>query len=109
MANNDSTKIKELLEIIKHKIDMMDIRQTGQSASISLMKDQQSVMNKKLDELQESVDANTASLIEVEATLKGYGDMYKINGHNIKRLNKRLKKVESKLEIYPPQELFIPN
>lgn len=54
------TQLKELLEIIKHKVDMLGVSQTGQSASIALMKDQQSVMNKKLDDLQESVEANTA-------------------------------------------------
>lgn len=67
MAKDDLKiqQLKELLEIIKHKVDMLGVSQTGQLASISLMRDQQSVMNKKLDELQESVDANTSSLIEI--------------------------------------------
>lgn len=76
------TELKELLEIVKNKIDHIEVRQTGQSASISLMKDQLSVMNSKLDEMSETLDAHTGSLITIENTLKGYGDMYKINDFN---------------------------
>lgn len=98
-ASDDSkkfTELKELLEIVKNKIDHMDIRQTGQGATISLMKDQLSVMNSKLDGVEESLedsdtglaainrrlDANSASLMTIEKELKTYGDMYKINGSN---------------------------
>lgn len=50
MKKGDDLKtIKELLEIVKHKVDMMEVSRTGQSASLHLMKDQQSVMNDKLD------------------------------------------------------------
>lgn len=49
MAVNDIKTIKELLEIIKHKIGMIEMRQSTQSGQIILTKDQQSVMNEKLD------------------------------------------------------------
>ncbi len=65
MANNDLKKIKELLEIVKHKVDKMEVSRTGQSASIHLMKDQQSVMNEKLD-------AIGKDLGEVKETQEGH-------------------------------------
>lgn len=52
MKKDDSLReIKEILEIVKHKVDMMEASRTGQSASIHFMRDQQSVMNGKLDAL----------------------------------------------------------
>lgn len=102
-------QFKELLEIIKHKVDMLSVSQTGQSASIALMKDQQSVMNKKLDDLQESVEANTASVIDMEATLKAYSDMYKINDANIRKIQKRLEPLEEEAGIEIPPELQMGN
>lgn len=108
----DNLKIqqfKELLEIIKHKVDMLGVSQRGQSASVSLMRDQQSVMNKKLDELQESVDANTAAVMELESTVNGYGDMYKINDSNIRKMEKRLKPLEEDAGIEIPPELQMGN
>lgn len=109
MANNDSTKIKELLETIKQKVDKFEAGQTNQSAQIATIRDQINTIGGQLSVINSKLDAHSGSLIEIEATLKGYGDMYKINGHNIKRLNKRLQKVERSLDIQSPQELFIPN
>ncbi len=100
-ANDDSkkfTELKELLEIVKHKIDMMDVRQTNQSATISLMKDQLSVINRKLD-------SHSASLITIEKEIKAYGDMYKINDANNRKMEKRLETVEEKESIQVPPEL----
>lgn len=51
MASDNSKVIKELLEIIKHKVGLIEGRQSTQSVQINLISDQQSVMNEKLDEL----------------------------------------------------------
>ncbi len=102
-GNGDSQKfieLKELLEIVKNKIDMMDIRQTGQSAAISLMKDQLSVINSKLD-------SHSASLITIEKELKAYGDMYKINDSNIRKMEKRVETLEENADIQPPSEFVL--
>ena len=114
------TELKELLEIIKNKFDHMDIRQTAQSATISLMKDQMSVVNSKLDkvddklegmedklgsmedkldDMSDTLDAHTGSLITIEKELKGYADMYKINDSNIRRMEKRLETIEENTDI----------
>lgn len=101
-TNNDLSNIKELLEIINNKIDLMKALQVAQAATISLTKDQVSVINKKLD-------AHTASLMSIESTLAGYADMYKVNDSNVRKVQKRVEVIEKKLDINPPEELSIPN
>lgn len=102
-GNDDSKKfieLKELLEIVKNKIDMMEVRQTNQSATISLMKDQLSVINSKLD-------SHTGSLMQIEATLNGYADMYKINDANVRKVEKRVETLEENAGIESPQEFTL--
>jgi DNA uptake protein ComE-like DNA-binding protein len=60
-----------------------------------------------LSSLRESVDANTASVVELEKTINGYGDMYKMNNDNIIKLGKRMTTVEDELAINPPEELLL--
>ncbi|TSC86727.1 MAG: hypothetical protein G01um10147_808 [Microgenomates group bacterium Gr01-1014_7] len=76
------TPVKEIVEIIKHKVERVEFLQIGYNNDIRTVRELQSVMNKKLDkldELEESLQANTASVVQIEAILTGYGDMYKIN------------------------------
>ena len=49
------------------------------------------------------------SIIETEMTLKSYADSYKINKHNIERVDTRLTTVEDHLDIEPPEELKVPH
>lgn len=121
--NDDLTKIKELLEIVKHKVDLSESHRSVHSATIHLMKDQLSVMNKKMDDtkesvdvlssrtdkMQQSLDANTAALMEVEKTLGGYKESYQENQKNIYRLDTRLNVAEEELAIEPPEDLKIPH
>ncbi len=100
MASNDSKKLTELLEIIKHKIDMLGAGQTAQSAQLSMVRDQSSLINSKLD-------SHSVSLINIETTLAGYADSYKINKGNIERLDDRVSKVEDHLDIQISPELAI--
>ena|SRR3989344_9408310 len=112
--DNDLKQIKELLEIVAHKVDLMEVSRTGQSASFHLMKDQQSVMNVKLDdihkdleEVKETLESHTGVLVNIESTLEGYADAYKVNKGNIERLDERLAIVETQLEIQPSDQLAI--
>ncbi len=123
MKKDDGLRqIKELLEIIKHKVDMMEVSRTGQSASFHLMKDQQSVMNEKLDIITKDLDKVKQDLQEVketqeeqvlpsvistETTVTGYADAYKTNKSNIERLDSRVAELEDKASIIPPQEFTI--
>lgn len=71
---DDLRDIKELLEIVKHKVDLMEVSRSSTLASIHLMKDQQSVMNKKLDELKESQDAMAGDIEHLLDDVKGIRD-----------------------------------
>ncbi len=116
---DDNKKIKELLEIVNHKVEMMSIAHTGQSATLSLMKDQVSVMNSKIDDIAERLDdpdtglaainsrldANTAAVVELESTIKGYADSYQANDTNIRKVEKRLETLEEDTGVDVPPEL----
>src|SRR3989344_8653819 len=65
--------IKEIVEIIEHKIGVMEMSQLASSESIRRMRDQQSVMNDKLDEqakelggLAATQETHTRVLVELE-------------------------------------------
>ncbi len=75
--------LKDLLEIIKGKVDKMETFQNVTMQQVRDIKDQQSVMNGKLDN-------HSGSLISIESKLDAYGDMYKINDSNIRKMEKRL-------------------
>ncbi len=49
------------------------------------------------------------SVTETEITVKSYADSYKINKHNIERLDSRLSTVEDKLDIEPAEDLKVPH
>lgn len=49
------------------------------------------------------------SVMETETTVKSYADSYKMNQHNIERLDTRLNTVEDELAIEPPEDLKVPH
>ena len=107
MAKNDTNTlkdelkpVKDLLEIIKNKVDKMETFQNVTMQQVRDMKDQQSVINEKLD-------SHTGALIRIETVLVGYADMYKINKDNIVRHEKRISKMEDNLGIQTAQELIV--
>src|SRR3989338_2053268 len=100
MANDDSQKIKELLEIIKHKIDMMDVKFDEMSETLKDPDTGLKAINRRLD-------SNTAAVMELESTVKGYGDMYKINDSNIRKIEKRTEVLENNADIEPSPEFIL--
>lgn len=65
------------------------------------IKDQLNGVTSRLDDpdtglaaINKRLDANTAAVVELESTVKGYADMYKINDSNIRRMEKRLEPLE---------------
>lgn len=81
MANNDLKKIKELLEIVGNKVGKLETHVSTHSATMHLIKDQQSVMNEKLDdlkadinELTENVDAARGDIEQLHMDVKGIRD-----------------------------------
>lgn len=81
MANDDLKKIKELLEIVNNKVGKLETHIGTHSATMHLIKDQQSVMNDKLDdlkvdikELTENVDAARGDIELLHMDVKGIRD-----------------------------------
>lgn len=111
--------LKDLLEIVKDKVDKMETFQNVTMQQVRDIKSQQSVMNGKLDNIEDRLDdpdtglaainrrldVNTAAVLELESTVKGYADMYKINDSNIRRMEKRLEPLEEKIGVSVPPEL----
>lgn len=60
-----------------------------------------------LEAINRRLDANTGAIVKLESTVNGYGDMYKINDSNIRKMEKRLETVEEKEGIQVPPELHL--
>lgn len=101
--------IKEIVEITQDKVDKIELLQSVTTGQVRTIKNQQSVFNKKLDELKETIDEQILpSVVTTENTIQAYGDMYKINDDNARKLEKRIEIVETKLEIKPnPEHMLI--
>lgn len=87
MNQEDFKKLlDEALEPIKQK-------QENQSSALSSIKDKQ--------------ESHSVALISIESKLDAYGDMYKINNSNAKRLEKRVETLEENAGITPPSEFIL--
>jgi len=107
MANDDLKKInrgtislreiKELLEIVDNKVGKLETHVSIHSATMHLIKDQQSVMNGKLDNLQEDMEEvketlgnHGGALVRIESRLDGFADAWKINRAEINKVKRHL-------------------
>ncbi|EKD57271.1 MAG: hypothetical protein ACD_57C00356G0005 [uncultured bacterium] len=107
----DLKKIKDLVEIVVKKIGGMEVQQGIMADQVRVVRDQQSVMNDKLDghteglikiearidTVEDKLDSHTGSLVGIEHTLKGYGDMYKVNQEKTGDLDERVTVIEDHL------------
>lgn len=59
--------------------------------------------------LKEDVTTLKGSVLNIEQTMTSYADRYKINQHNIERVDTRLVTVEDKLNIEVPEDLQVPH
>ncbi len=87
----DEDKLRTIVEDVVNK-------------AVEPIKQQLSDPDTGLRRLNDSVDANTAAVMELEKTVKGYGDMYKINDSNIRKMEKRLETVEEEAGVKVPPE-----
>ncbi len=97
MTKDELRSLKDLLEIIKNKVDKMEAFQNVTMQQVRDIKDQQSVMNGKLD-------SHSEALVSIESKLDAYGDMYKINDSNVRKVERRTEALEDKVGVIPPQE-----
>lgn len=132
MSNDDTKKLedllkvavrplKELVEALKSKVDHQELYLVATSSNVKAIKEQQSVMNEKLDAqgeklgiLCDQVERVTVDLTEVRENqesqttiLKRIEDNFDKSFEDVRKLNKRLTKVESNLGIVPPPELTV--
>lgn len=88
----DEDKLKSIVEAaIKPVLDKLNDPDTG------------------LKRLNERVDSNTAAIVDLESTIKGYADSYKANDINIRKAEERLEILEEDASInVPPGLQFTP-
>ena len=97
MANDDLKKIKELLEIVNNKVGKLETHVSVHTSTMHIIKDQQSVVNEKLDglhegiaEMKETLENHGAALVNIESRLDGFADSWKINRAEINKVKKHL-------------------
>ncbi|GEM_PF-5346451 len=78
---DDLKKIKELLEIVNNKVGKLETHVSIHTSTMHVIKDQQSVMNEKLDDLKtelkevnENVDAARGGIESLHMDVKGIRD-----------------------------------
>ncbi len=95
----DENKLKTIIEsAIKQAVDPVNHRLDGIESTLNNPDTGLAAINRRLD-------ANTAAIIELEGTVKGYADMYKINDANIRKTGMRVKTLEKKAKVNVPPEL----
>ncbi len=102
MNQNDfKTLLKEAIEPVNKQLDKIIDRLTGVEKQLNDPHSGLGAVNKRLNGIEERLDdsnsglaainsrldANTAAVIQLEETVNGYGDMYKINEDHIKLKN----------------------
>lgn len=118
MNDNDAQKIADLvderlnkaLEPIKN--DLSELKQDvgGLKQDVNGLKEDVGGLKQDLKEVKDIQESRILpSLTEIEVTVKSYADSYKINKHNIERVDTRLSTVEDKLNIEVPEDLKVPH
>lgn len=57
--------------------------------------------------IEDTVETLKSSVVTMETTINVYGDMYKINNDNAKKLEKRVETLEDKAGVESPPELTL--
>ncbi len=94
MADEDTKKlirsVKDIVELVKKRVDTIQMFQSTASDNIRLMKEQQSLMNEKLEEIQETQESHTGVLMDIEGRLEGFADAWKINRTEINKVKRHI-------------------
>ncbi len=95
------TPVKELVEVVEDKMSSARLSWSVAVSQTRAIREQQSVINKKLDEVKETQKKHSEkleehsdvlsnriypSVVEIENKIVAYSDMYKINNDNAKKL-----------------------
>lgn len=71
------------------------------------IKDKQESHSSALSSIKDKQESHSAALVSIESKLDAYGDMYKINNSNAKKLEKRVETLEENAGITPPAEFTL--
>lgn len=78
--------------------------------SIGELKQGQDELRKDLHEVKDTQERQVLpSVVTIETTIKAYGDMYKINNSNAKKLEERIEVLEDKSGTTPSPEFILAN
>ena len=73
------------------------------------IKQQQESHSAALVKIETKQESHSAALVSIESKLDAYGDMYKINDSNIRKVEKRLETLEENADITTPTEFILAN
>lgn len=121
LIKDEIRSVKDIIEVTKKKVDSQEAPLYLSTINDRSIKEQQSIMNEKLDDIKnrlddpdiglqrinDRLDANTASLMTIEQEIGVYKEMSQVNGDDIRKLSRRLDTVEEELSINPPPELVL--
>ena len=79
LIKDEVRPVKEIVEVVKQKIDGQDLYQRSTSNSVRSIKEQQSVMNEKLDGIHEQAVKLTEDLFELGEDV----DAIKVEIHDV--------------------------
>lgn len=106
----DSNKLKVIVkEVVNEAVEPIKKQLNGIEDRLGGIENRLDDPDAGLVTINRRLDANTAAVMELEKTVKGYGDMYKINDSNIRKMQKRLKPLEEDTGIEVPPELQLEN
>lgn len=91
-------QLGELLEPIKKDLEAINTKLDQHTRMLDQHQENFDGINKKLDQ-------HTEALVNIEDTIKIYGDMYQINNDNARKLEKRVNVLEDRGGVVPPPEL----
>mgnify|MGYP003393302818 CR=1 FL=1 len=101
MNQNDFKKfLNEALEPIKQKQD-------NQSKDLAGIKEKQETQSIAISRIEDKQKTHSGALVSIESKLNAYGDMYKINNSNAKKLEKRVETLEENADITPPYQFTL--
>ncbi|MEK7525157.1 MAG: hypothetical protein AAB548_02180 [Patescibacteria group bacterium] len=105
-------QLERLLEPINKKLGVIDKRLDGIDGKLGVIDKRLDGIDGRLDQHQKNfgvinkkLDQHTRALVNIENTIKIYGDMYQINNDNAGKLEKRVVVLEDKNGVEAPPEL----
>ena len=100
--NQDDFKklLDEALEPIKQKQDSHTTELTNLASTLDSH-------TTDLSNIKDKLESHSGALANIESQLDAYGDTYKINDSNIRKVEKRLETLEENADISPPSDFIL--